>query len=70
MFFLTFLNIYDVDITFKSIKGSMAVFDFNSTSEKHIKDMRQEPWTYVIVHAAPKIKNLLFFLYIQNTFRL
>ncbi len=35
MFFLTFLNIYDVDITFRSIKGSMAVFDFNSTSKKH-----------------------------------
>ncbi len=40
MFFHTFLNIYDVDITFRSIKGSMAVFDLNSTSKKHIKDMQ------------------------------
>ncbi len=64
MFFLTFLNIYDVDITFRSIKGSMAVFDFNSISKKYIIDMQQEPWTYDIVHAAPKIENLLFFLYI------
>ncbi len=63
MFFLTFLNIYDVDVTLRSIKGSMAVFGFNSTSKKHIKDMQQESWTYVIVHAAPKIENLLFFLY-------
>ncbi len=63
MFFLTFLNIYDVDITLRSIKGSMAVFGFNSTSKKHIKDMQQESWMYVIVHAAPKIENLLFFLY-------
>ncbi len=31
--------------------------------------MRQEPWTYVIVHAASKMENLLFFLYIRNTFR-
>ncbi len=69
MFFHIFLNIYDVDITFRSIKGSMAVFDFNSTSKKHIKDMRQEPWTYVIVQAASTIENLLFFLYIRNTFR-
>ncbi len=69
MFFLTFLNIYDVDITFRSIKGSMAVFNFNSTSKKHIKYMRQEPWMYVIVHAASKIENLLSFLYIRNTFR-
>ncbi len=69
MFFHTFLNIYDVDITFRSIKGSMAVFDFNSTSKKLIKDMQQEPWMYVIVHAASKIENLLFFLYIRNTFR-
>ncbi len=69
MFFHTFLNIYDVDITFRSIKGSTAVFDFNSTSKSHIKDMQQEPWTYVIVHAASKIDNLLFFLYIRNTFR-
>ncbi len=69
MFFLTFHNIYDIDITLRSIKGSMAVFVFNSTSKKHIKDMQQEPWTYVIVHAAPKIENLLFFLYIRNTFR-
>ncbi len=30
--------------------------------------MQQEPWTYIIVHAAPKIENLLFFLYIRNTF--
>ncbi len=30
--------------------------------------MQQEPWTYVIVHAASKIENLLFF-YIRNTFR-
>ncbi len=49
----------------KWVKGSMAVFDFNSTSKKHIKDMQQEPWTYVIVHATPKIENLL---YILNTF--
>ncbi len=70
MFLHTCLNIYDIDITFRSIKGSLAVFDFNSTSKKHIKDMRREPWTYVIVHAASKIENLLFFLYIQNTFRL
>ncbi len=67
MFFHTFLNIYDVDITFRSIKGSMAVFDFNSTSKKHVKDMQQEPWTYVIVHAASKIENLLiFFLYSKH----
>ncbi len=45
----------------------MAVFDFNSISKKHIKDMRREPWMYVIVHAASKIENLLFFLYIRNT---
>ncbi len=69
MFFHTFLNIYDVDITFRSIKGNLAVFDFNSTSKKHIKDMQQEPWTYVIVYDASKIENLLFFLYIRNTFR-
>ncbi len=69
MFFHTFLNIYDVDITFRSIKGSMAVFDFNSTSKKHVKDMQQEPWTYVIVHAASKIENLLISFYIRNTFR-
>ncbi len=69
MFFHTFLNIYDVDITFRRIKGSMAVFDFNSTSKKHIKDMQQEPWMHVILHAASKIENLLFFLYIRNTFR-
>ncbi len=31
--------------------------------------MQQEPWTYVIVHAASKILNILFFIYIQNTFR-
>ncbi len=31
--------------------------------------MQQEPWMYVIVHAAPKIENLLFFIYIRNTFR-
>ncbi len=58
MFFYTFLSIYDVDITFRIIKGSMAVFDFNSTS-KNIKYMQQEPCTYVIVHAAPKIENLI-----------
>ncbi len=69
MFFHTFLSIYDVDITFRSIKGSMAVFDFNSTSKKHITDMRQEPWTYVIAHAASEIGNLLFFIYIQKNFR-
>ncbi len=40
MFFHTFLNIYDVDITFRSIKGSMAVFDLNSSSKKHIKYMQ------------------------------
>ncbi len=61
MFFLTFLNIYDVGITFRDIKGRMAVIDFNSTSKKLIKDMRQEPWTYVTAHAAPNIENLLFF---------
>ncbi len=67
MFFLTyvFLNIYGIDITFRSIKGSMALFDFNSTSKKHIKDMQQEPWAYVIVHAAPNIENLLF-LYLYS----
>ncbi len=43
-----FLKMYDIDIAFRSIAGSMAVFDFNSTS---------------------KIENLLFFLYIWNTFR-
>ncbi len=64
-----FSHIYDVDITFRSIKGSMAVFDFNSTSKKHVKDMQQEPWTYVIVHAASKIENLLISFYIRNTFR-
>ncbi len=31
--------------------------------------MQQELWTYVIVNAAPKIENLLFFIYIRNTFR-
>ncbi len=68
MFFPTFLNIYDIDITFRSINGSMAVFDFNSTSKKTHK--RHETRTlYVIVHAASKIENILFFLYIRNTFR-
>ncbi len=66
MFFHTFLNIYDVEITFRSIKGSMAVFDFNSTSKKHIKDMQQEPWTCVIVHVASKIENLLFFFIFET----
>ncbi len=36
-------------------------------SVEDIKDMQQEPWTYVIVHAASKIENLLFFC--RNTFR-
>ncbi len=31
--------------------------------------MQQKPWMYVIVHSAPKIENLLFFLYIRNPFR-
>ncbi len=66
MFFHTFLNIYDVDITFRSIKGSLAVFDFNSTSKKDIKDMQQEPWMHVIVQAASKIENLLFFFIFET----
>ncbi len=64
MFFLTFLNIYDVDITFRSIKGSMAVFDFNSTSKK----TQSHATRALYVHAASKIENR-FFLYIRNAFR-
>ncbi len=72
MFFLTFLNIYDVDITFRSIKGSMAVFDFNSTSKTSVKTHKRHATRTLDVHyshAASKIENLLFFIYIRNTFR-
>ncbi len=72
MFFLTFLNIYDVDITFRSIKGSMAVFDFNSTSKTSVKTHKRHAtkhWTYVIVTLHQKLRTYCFFIYIRNTFR-
>ncbi len=61
MFFLTFLNIYDVDITFRSIKDSMAVFDFNSTSKKHKKSPGRS--------CCIKKWEPIVFSYIQNVFR-
>ncbi len=63
MFFHTFLNIYDVDITFRSIKGSMAVFDFNSTSKKH---KRHATRTLDVRYSSRWIKNwepIVFFIF-------
>ncbi len=62
MFFLTFLNIYDVDITFRSIKGSMAVFDFNSTSKKHSHATRREGknGTFIL---HQKLRTCFFFIF-------
>ncbi len=42
----------------------MAVFDFNSTSKKHIKDMLREPWTYVRSRCIENAESIVFSIYI------
>ncbi len=47
--------------------GSMPAFDLNSTSNKHTKDIRREPWTCVI--AASQTENIsFFFIFMHNGF--
>ncbi len=66
MLFLTFLNIDDVDVTFRGIRGSMTVFDFNSTSKKHIKHATR---AMDVRYSSPSTKNwepIVFSLYSKH----